>query len=734
MSNSILTNTSAYAALQSLSASTADLNRIDAVIASGLKVAGAADDPASYALAQTLRGQSSGWAAVSDSLGRAQSTVDVAAAGSEQISDILGQLKAKATAYADPSLNSVDRAALRTDAQALIAQVDEVSQASSFDGAGLIAGQGVPGVVSRTATQSAYAQTSPATPQSFSSVIGATSSETHASETMYSSTTYTLPYSTLTPGSFAQAVQSLNSVSSSTNIYQERSVLTGPQSEVLQVANPYTTAQSASASVALDAYTDPAGFTVSQGGAVLATSAGPPQSGRQSLSYTFNPTGPPVTVTSSSPGVWSVLSSASEGDPSSETSSATVGQTSDGQPLALDTAGAPANQGVQSYTLDGGGQAGRVDMVFDAGVDPDTVEIDQNGVPVAASGQAYTPGGGAVGAATPVTGQSVLSFDYDPSKGTNLTISVNPGSSNGNAGWAVGALSLAPSGSPLPTAQGATTTSTSEESQLQVDDPDTDYTGPVAPLTPELNTSTSGTQTYTLAAGSTGGQVQLQLDAYASPDVVEIYQDGVRVAASGQPAGSNGAAVTAGQPVTGQQTLSFDYNPALGQTLSLQVTQADPAASDGWTIQDMTLQAGVTDAYPLAEHDTSATVPYAFIKAPDGSQLRIQSRDLTSTGLGLANLDWSDPDSVLAAVDAAETSANSAAEYFGEQDQLVGGLLAQATQRQGTLQTGTGNLVDADMAAASATQQADQTRQQLATQALSIANAAPSNLLALFRS
>ena len=49
------------------------------------------------------------------------------------------------------------------------------------------------------------------------------------------------------------------------------------------------------------------------------------------------------------------------------------------------------------------------------------------------------------------------------------------------------------------------------------------------------------------------------------------------------------------------------------------------------------------------------------------------------------------------------------------------------------LNNGIGNLVDADLAKESAKLQALQTKQQLGIQALSIANQAPSTLLALFR-
>ncbi len=49
------------------------------------------------------------------------------------------------------------------------------------------------------------------------------------------------------------------------------------------------------------------------------------------------------------------------------------------------------------------------------------------------------------------------------------------------------------------------------------------------------------------------------------------------------------------------------------------------------------------------------------------------------------------------------------------------------------MKTGIGSLVDANMEEASARLQALQVQQQLGTQALSIANKAPQNLLSLFR-
>ena len=63
---------------------------------------------------------------------------------------------------------------------------------------------------------------------------------------------------------------------------------------------------------------------------------------------------------------------------------------------------------------------------------------------------------------------------------------------------------------------------------------------------------------------------------------------------------------------------------------------------------------------------------------------------------------------------------------------LIGGA-APSVEQLRSLQTGVGNLVDADLAKESARLQALQVQQQLGAQALSIANSAPQIVLSLFR-
>ena len=123
MGFSVNTNTGAMAALQSLNDTNKGLSQVQSRINTGLSVASTKDDSASYTIAQTLRGEVGGLKAVSSSLSRAKSTTDVAVAGAEQVSDILNQMKSKATEASDAGLDIESRKAIAKDFGALREQM-----------------------------------------------------------------------------------------------------------------------------------------------------------------------------------------------------------------------------------------------------------------------------------------------------------------------------------------------------------------------------------------------------------------------------------------------------------------------------------------------------------------------------------------------------------------------------------------------------------------------------------
>lgn len=140
--NSVNTNTGAMVALQNLNSTNAQLNTVQSRINTGLKVASAKDNGATWAIAQGQRATSQSLNAVKDSLQRAQSTVDVALAGGEAVSDLLLQMKEKALAASDTSLDTASRTALNEDFKALRDQIGKAVSNADFNGANMIKASG----------------------------------------------------------------------------------------------------------------------------------------------------------------------------------------------------------------------------------------------------------------------------------------------------------------------------------------------------------------------------------------------------------------------------------------------------------------------------------------------------------------------------------------------------------------------------------------------------------------
>ena len=140
MSFSVNTNVGAAVALQYLNATQGSLNQTQSRINSGLKVANARDDGAVFAIAQNQRSQVAGYSAVINSINNATSAVDVALSAGQSISDLLIQMKTKALAAADSSLDTASRQALNANFTALRDQITTIVTNASFNGFNLVNG------------------------------------------------------------------------------------------------------------------------------------------------------------------------------------------------------------------------------------------------------------------------------------------------------------------------------------------------------------------------------------------------------------------------------------------------------------------------------------------------------------------------------------------------------------------------------------------------------------------
>jgi flagellin len=136
--NSVNTNVGALIALQNLGKTTDQLSVSQNRINTGLKVGSARDNGAIWAIAQNQRADIGALDSVGDSIQRVQSVVDVAISAAETVSDLLNQMKAKALAASDSSIDTAARTALNADYTALREQIKKTVANAAFSGANLL--------------------------------------------------------------------------------------------------------------------------------------------------------------------------------------------------------------------------------------------------------------------------------------------------------------------------------------------------------------------------------------------------------------------------------------------------------------------------------------------------------------------------------------------------------------------------------------------------------------------
>ena len=137
--------------------------------------------------------------------------------------------------------------------------------------------------------------------------------------------------------------------------------------------------------------------------------------------------------------------------------------------------------------------------------------------------------------------------------------------------------------------------------------------------------------------------------------------------------------------------------------------------------------------------DNSMTAGFKALSNATGSTITVQDENLS---LGGANVTLSATATIgtstlaataLGVINTSIDNVSGALARLGTGSNSLSTHLKFVSKLQDSLETGVGNLVDADLAKESARLQALQTKQQLGVQALSIANSSTSILLGLFR-
>ena len=132
---SILTNTGAMIALQSLRATNTKLADVQGQISTGKRVANAKDNAAVFAISKTMQSDVKGFQAITASLNLGASSIAVARTAAETVTDLLVDIKAKVVAAQE---DNVDRTKIQADVVQLRDQINEVIGAAQFNGLNLV--------------------------------------------------------------------------------------------------------------------------------------------------------------------------------------------------------------------------------------------------------------------------------------------------------------------------------------------------------------------------------------------------------------------------------------------------------------------------------------------------------------------------------------------------------------------------------------------------------------------
>ena len=129
--SSLLTNTAAMTALQTLTATNKALDQTQSRISTGMRVATATDNAAYWSIATTMRSDNSALSTVQDALGLGSAMIDVAYTATESAIKVVDEIKTKLVAAREPG---VDRAKVQAEITQLQSQLIGIASAASFSG------------------------------------------------------------------------------------------------------------------------------------------------------------------------------------------------------------------------------------------------------------------------------------------------------------------------------------------------------------------------------------------------------------------------------------------------------------------------------------------------------------------------------------------------------------------------------------------------------------------------
>lgn len=149
--NSVVTNSGAMVALQSLNRTNDALSITQKRISTGLRVADAKDDGAAFAVAQTVRSDMAGLTSANEQMGGVKGVLDTTLAALGKVSDTMKEIEGVLVKLADTGTLGETRAQYNTQYQALVGQVNNFLADAKYNGKAL-AVAGVPAATDSIST------------------------------------------------------------------------------------------------------------------------------------------------------------------------------------------------------------------------------------------------------------------------------------------------------------------------------------------------------------------------------------------------------------------------------------------------------------------------------------------------------------------------------------------------------------------------------------------------------
>ncbi|MFN3890888.1 MAG: flagellin [Beijerinckiaceae bacterium] len=129
--SSLLTNRAGMVALQTLGATSKNLEQTQNRISTGLRVANASDNAAYWSIATTMKSDNGALSSVKDALNLGSATIDVATSALNAAKDVTNEIKNKLVAAKQPG---VDRKKVQDEIGALQSQLQSISESAVFSG------------------------------------------------------------------------------------------------------------------------------------------------------------------------------------------------------------------------------------------------------------------------------------------------------------------------------------------------------------------------------------------------------------------------------------------------------------------------------------------------------------------------------------------------------------------------------------------------------------------------